>query len=50
MLNVLSNFAFDEIPIAISILFTIVVIYECRIGEPITFIFGKPKLFEETIK
>ena len=50
MLNVLSHFTFDEVHIAVCSLFIIVVLYECKFGEPITFILGKPKLFEGTMK
>lgn len=30
--------------------FTIVILFECKFEKPITFIFGKPKLFEGTRK
>ena len=50
MLNWVNNFNFDEVHITVCILFVVVVLYECKFKEPITFIFGKPKLFEGTIK
>lgn len=48
MLNILSYFNFDEVHIAVCIIFSVVVLYECKFGEPITYVFGKPKLFEGT--
>lgn len=43
-------FTTDEVHIAVTILTIVTVLYECRFGEPITFVFGKPKLFEGTKK
>lgn len=50
MLDLLSYFNTDEVHIAICIYFIIETLYECKFEEPITFIFGKPKLFKGTLK
>ena len=50
MSNILSHFTFDEAHVVISAIIAVVVLFECKFGKPITFIFGKPKLFEGTRK
>lgn len=50
MLNWLSKFTLNNANVAVCILFACVVLYECKFGEPITFFWGKPKLFEGTVK
>ena len=50
MSNILSHFTFDEAHVVIAAIIAVVVLFECRYGKPITFIFGKPKLFEGTRK
>lgn len=50
MSNILSHFIFDEAHVVIASIIVVVVLFECRYGKPITFIFGKPKLFEGTRK
>ena len=50
MISWFSHFNFDEAHIVICILIASVVLYECKFEEPITFFWGKPKLFEGTLK
>lgn len=42
----INYFTTDEVHVAVTILTIVTVLYECKFGEPITFVFGKPKLFE----
>lgn len=44
----INYFTTDEVHVAVTILTIVTVLYECKFGEPITFVFGKPKLFEGT--
>ena len=46
----INYFTTDEVHVAVTILTIVTVFYECKFGEPITFVFGKPKLFEGTKK
>lgn len=46
----INYFTTDEVHVAVTILTIVTVLYECKFGEPITFVFGKPKLFEGTKK
>ena len=46
----INYFTTDEVHVAVTILTIVTVLYECKCGEPITFFFGKPKLFEGTKK
>lgn len=50
MSNILSHFTFDEAHVVIAAIIAVVVLFKCKFGKPITFIFGKPKLFEGTRK
>ena len=46
----INYFTTDEVHVAVTILTIVTVLYECKFGEPITFVFGKTKLFEGTKK
>lgn len=50
MSNILSHFIFDKAHVVVAAIIAVVVLFECKSGKPITFIFGKPKLFEGTRK
>lgn len=50
MSNILSHFTFDKAHIIIVAILAVVILFECKFEKPITFIFGKPKLFEGTRK
>ena len=50
MSNILSHFTFDEAHVVLAAIIAVVVLFECKFGKPITFIFGKPKIFEGTRK
>ena len=50
MSNILSHFTFDVAHVVIAAIIVVVVLFECKYGKPIAFIFGKPKLFEGTRK
>ena len=43
MSNILSHFTFDEAHVVVAAIIAVVVLFECKFGKPITFIFGKPK-------
>ncbi len=48
--NILSYFTFDKAHVVVAAIIAVVVLFECKYGKHITFIFGKPKLFEGTRK
>jgi len=50
MSNILSHFTFDVAHVVIAAIIVVVVLFECKYGKPIAFIFGKPKIFEGTRK
>ncbi len=48
--NILFYFTFDKAHVVVAAIIAVVVLFECKYGKHITFIFGKPKLFEGTRK
>ena len=40
----------DVAHVVIAAIIVVVVLFECKYGKPIAFIFGKPKIFEGTRK
>ncbi|WP_173437861.1 hypothetical protein [Sharpea azabuensis] len=45
MSNILSHFTFDEAHVVVAAIIAVVVLFECKFGKPITFIFGKQKIY-----
>lgn len=50
MQTLLSNLHVGNVNFVVGILYAIIVLYETKFEEPITFFWGKPKLFKGTKK